>query len=169
MTAELSGIAEDDIRWSFQGNTGIEDTSPDGLISLTGNATETVIAASSTDGSNAVLVAGTWTAVEEHQFSGTAAGRITYDGETPFHAPIDFPVSLTMASGGAKQVGVYIAVNGTVDIRTLQIATVTNAQSSSVPVSWQHTFTSGDFVEVFVENRSDTTNIVASNSVGRTN
>lgn len=169
MTDELSGIARDDVRWSFDGNTGIEDTRPDGLISLTGNATETVISASSTDGSEAVLVAGTWVAEEEHQYSGSTAGRITYNGERDFHAPIDFPISLSMASGGSKQIGCYIAINGAVKLETRQIITATSAQGATAPVSWQHTFAEGDFVELFVENRTDTTNIIVSDSVGRAN
>lgn len=169
MTAELSGITADDFRWLFSGNTGIPDTRPDGLISIVGNATETVIAASSSDGSNAVLMAGTWTLEGDSHFTSTTAGRMTYNGEVDFRAPIDFTTTILMASGGDKQVKVYLCINGTIVVQTGKQGTSSSTKAASITGIWQHTFQTNDYVEVWLENTADTVNIIGQQAVSRVN
>ena len=166
MTDELSGIDDSDIRWVFEGNPGIKDTRPDAHVSLTGNATETVITGQSTDGSTAVLAAGTWTVESSSHFTGTTSGRMTYIGESDFTSPVIFPVTASMASGGSAQISFYLSVNGVVDIKTRQIETVTSAQSATANIAWQRTFQTNDFVELFIENNSSTVNVLVSDANG---
>ena len=139
------------------------------MISIEGNATETVIAASSTDGSNAVKLAGTWTVEKNSHFTGDTTGRITYDGEQPLTSPIDFNPSLIMATGGAKNVAAYLNINGTILTATRVKINVTASAGDVCPIIWQHTFLTTEWVEVWLENQDDTTNIIGQQSVGRTN
>jgi len=158
MTAEISGITTDDIRWAFDLNTGLSDTMPDALLSFKGNATTTVISASSTDGSDAVLVAGTWIEQRKSHFTTTTAGRITYIGERDLTIPID--VIATLDPVADNTLAVYIALNGTaIDATGLgQFVKSTDAETQST--MWQLTLSTNDFLEVFVENQSGTDNII---------
>jgi hypothetical protein len=165
MTAELSGITSDDFRWSFSGNTGIPDTRPDALISINSNATETVISTINTP----VKVTGTWAVEGDSHFTGDTTGRITYNGERDFTGPIDVSVTMLMASGSSKNVSAYIAINGTFEPKTVQKTSVSSSAADSVSIHWQHTFSTNDYIEVFVENNSDTVNIIGEDAVLRVN
>ncbi len=166
---QLENISGDDFRWEFISNTGVADTRPDGLASIIDNATETVIAAPSTDGTNAVLVAGTWTVEGSSHFTVDTAGRITYNGERPFRAPIDATVNVLMASGSTKNVSAYLAINGVVVRATEGKSTPTSSLGDSSICQWQHTFLTGHFVETFLENQSDAVNIIGVSGVIRVN
>lgn len=156
----LVGITAFDIRWEFQGNSVIPDTRPDDLVSIIENATETVIAASSTDGTNAVKMAGVFTVGGESHFEGDTTGRITYIGERPFTTPIDAVMNVIMASGSAKAAAAYICISGTIVRASEGKAAISASTSISAVCQWQHTFVTGDYVELFLENQSDTTNII---------
>jgi hypothetical protein len=170
ITPEGGGLdAQNDIRWEATGNDGIGDTRPDALGSIFANATETVIASLSTDGTNAVLWAGTFTLSGASHFTVSAAGRITYNGERAFTCPIDITVNVLMASGGTKNVSAYLCVNGTIERATEGKAAPTAALGDSCVCQWQHTFLTGHYIEVFLENQSDATNIVGVSGVVRAN
>lgn len=163
--APLSGITTDDIRWKFNSNTGVSDTRPDALISIVGNSTETVISSANAP----VKAAGVWTIDGDSHFTSDTTGRITYNGETNFTGPIDFSTTILMAAGGDKQVTVYVAINGAVVIQTGKQGTASSSKAASITVIWQHEFVTGDYVEVWVENNDDATNIVLQQAVGRIN
>ena len=74
-----------------------------------------------------------------------------------------------MASGGDKQVEVSIAINGASVAATTMQATVSAAKAGSISSIWQHDFVTGDYIEVFVGNLTDTTNIIAQQAVLRIN
>jgi hypothetical protein len=164
---DLQNITTDDIRWSFDNNTPTQDTQPDALTSFSGNATETVIAASSTDGSNAVLVAGTWVEVEVSQFSSTSAGRITYLGQRPLKGPVDASLGLIASGGGSLTAKVYIFKNGSVIAASGIDFAISGSVSASISLPWQITFAQNDYIELFVENQTNTTNIIVDHAVWR--
>jgi hypothetical protein len=166
---ELSGITSKDIRWQFQQNTGIPNTRPDGLIDIVDNALATNITASSTDGTNAVKMAGVWGLEGSSHFTIDTTGRITYIGETEFTAPIDVTVNVLMASGGTKNVSAYLVITGTLERATEGKGTPTSALGDSCICHWQHTFQTNDWVEVWLENQSDAENIVGVSGVLRVN
>lgn len=160
---DLENITIDDIRWLFQNNNPTPDTFPEALLSLTSNATATVIAAANTP----VLVAGTWVVENVSHFSGTTAGRSTYNGERDIAAPITVSLDLEPSSGTNKDLKAYIALNGTVISPTGRLARVDSGNPQSMTTIWQLTLTTTDFIEVFVENTTDTVNILVSGSVER--
>ena len=147
---------DDDTRWSFKGNNPTADTFPDSLISFRGNATETVITTINTP----VLVAGTWSERQTSFFATTAAGRATYLAERPLKAPVDVAVGLISSGGGAIQVTVYLAFDGVVDIESGSDFPISGSVSAEISIPWQTTFNQNGYVEVFVENNTNTTNII---------
>lgn len=161
----LDGITVNDATWLFRNNQNIADSHPDGLLSLQGNATNTVITVTGTP----VLVAGTWVVEGTSQATGTAAGRVTYDGVKDVRWPLAFTVSLRPVSGSNKQLAVYFAKNGTVIANSKRTATVSSGGLASVSGLWQDTFSTGDYIEVFVANDTDTVDILVESAILQVN
>ncbi len=161
----LSGITADDVRWNFLANDNIQDTRPDSLISLNGNITETVISTINTP----VMVMASWSDVRSSQFTNLASGRSTYNGEKNATVPITFSFSLLGASGGDKQATAFIAINGVVISDSKVQLTMNSSKAGAGMCIWQKSLAGNDYIEVFVENNSDTTNIVVSDAVLRIN
>jgi hypothetical protein len=165
----LSGISVNDALWEFDLNDNIADTRPDGLLSMQNNATPTVIAASSSDGSNAVLVAGTWVVERASQTTGTTAGRVTYDGGKDATLPLTASVSVEPASGTNINLSAYIAIGGVVVANSKRSSAASAGSPSSITIPWQESFSTTEFYEVFVENNDNTTNILVSSAISRAN
>lgn len=159
----LSGVTTDDIRWIFTNSNDIKDTQPDGLLSLTANATNTVIPAVNTP----TLVAGTWVVEQVSLFAGTAAGRLTYTGERDLTTPVDITVDMEPVSGTNKDLKVYLAIDGTVVNPTGRLARIDSGNPVSISVAWQLEASTGSFLEVFVENTTDGIDILVSGAVLR--
>ena len=167
MTDLQNLVVNDDVRWFFNDNSPTADTFPDSLSSFRGNVTETVIAASSTDGSNAVLVAGTWVDRGSSLFSVTAAGRTTSLSERPLKAPVTVSAGLISSGGGAIGVTVYLGKGGVVDIASGVDITISGSIAETVTIPWQITYAENEYTEVFVENNTNTTNIIVDNAKNR--
>lgn len=161
----LSGISTNDSLWEFRGNDGIADTRTDGLLSIQGNAVNTVIATQSVG----VLAAGVWKVKLESQTTATTAGRITSDIAKSARLPITASVTLAPASGGAQLMGAAIAINGVVDLDSLRTGSASPGSPASVTAPWQHDFAPDDFVEIFVSNESGTTDVLVSSATFRVN
>ena len=161
----ISGVTVDDIRWNFDGNSDIPDTRPDALLSLTSNATETVISGAGTP----VLAAGTWVIESVSQMSGTTGGRATFDLEKDARLPVDVSATLSMASGGSVQVKVYLALNGSVISAASGEGTASSSASTRISVPWQLLVSANDFVELFVSNEDSTVNVVVTDAILRVN
>ena len=138
------------------GNAIVGDTIPGGLLSLTNNVTETVIAAIDTP----VLVAGTWVVEDSSQFTGTTSGRLTYDDARDLTVDIDISISMEPASGLNKVLRAYVAKNGTIISNSGKSVTADNGDPANIGVSWRLGVSTTDFIEVFVENKTDTINII---------
>ena len=165
--SDLENLTTDDIRWNFQNNNPTQDTQPDALSSFHSNATETVITASSSDGSNAVVIAGTWVFVQASHFTITVGGRFTYIGERVLKGPVDVSVGLISSRGGSIIVEVYIAVNGTPIIDSGIDVSISGSTAANLSIPWQLTLQPGDYVEIVVENQTNTTNVIADHAVLR--
>jgi hypothetical protein len=161
----LAGITTADARWEFLHNDDIKDTRPDALMSMQGNATVTTIAVSGTY----VLVAGTWVDEGSSQFTFTSGGRLTYIGGKDARLPIDFSCSAEPVSGNAKTMAFQLALNGTVIPASKRTGSADAGKPAAVAIPWQVTFTTGDFVEIFVTNDTDAIDVLVSSAVGRVN
>ena len=114
-------------------------------------------------------MAGTWTVEGSSHFTADTTGRITYNGERNFTAPIDVTVNVLMASGSVKNVSAYVVIGGTLIRATEGKATPTSSLGDSCICHWQHNFATNDYVEVWLENQSDTVDIVGVSGVIRVN
>ena len=161
----LSGITSQDALWEFFLNDSIPNTRPDGLLSMQGNATATVIAVAGTP----VLVAGTWVVERVSQFTGTVAGRLTYNGGKGVTVPITASLTVEPASGGATDISVQVAINGVVAAGSKRVGNASAGNPTSITVPWQEQLSTSDFVEVFVANEGGTVNILVSSAVLRIN
>lgn len=153
---DLENITVDDTRWSFQNNTPTRDTFADALLSVRNNVTETVISAANTP----VIVNATWNLDRSSLFTTTTGGRATYEAERDLIAPIDIGAGLISAGGGAIDVTLYIAINGTIVTQSGIKISISGSSAQTLSIPWQELLTEDDFVEVFVENNTNTTNII---------
>ena len=164
--AALAGnIVPDDAGWYFFGNDTITDTRPDALLSSSANALVTTIVSAGVS----VPVNAVFTSHRASQFSNTAAGVSTYIGRKPAIVPITVSASVTTVSGGDKQVGVSIAVNGTVIAPSRTIGTASSTKSAPLTSIWQIVLNPNDTVQAFTSNQTDTTDIVVMDVVLRVN
>ncbi len=161
----LAGITTADARWEFLHNDDIQDTRPDALMSMQGNATVTTIAVAGTY----VLTAGTWADEGASQFTFTTGGRLTYVGGKDARLPIDFSCSAEPVSGNAKTMAFQVAFNGVPIPESKRTGSADAGKPAAVAIPWQLTFSTGDFVEVFVTNDTDTIDVLVSSAVGRVN
>lgn len=161
----LSGITSQDALWEFFLNDSIPNTRPDGLLSMQSNATATVIAFAGTP----VLVAGTWVVERVSQFTGTTAGRLTYNGGKDVTVPLTASLTVEPVSGGATDVSVQVAINGTVVANSKRVGNTSAGNPTSITIPWQEQLSTSDFVEVFVANEGGTVNILVSSAVLRIN
>ena len=153
-----------DVRWASRDNDGIGNSRDDSLISIQSNTSETVIALAGTP----VKMVGTWTDEGSSRFTVTAiGGRMAFAGERPMRLPINATISIVGASGGDKQVSAYIAINGSVVTATKIEATASSSKAGTINLLWQHDFQPNDFVEMFLANESDTTNVIGQSAVAR--
>lgn len=159
----LSGISSDDIRWLFSRNTPIPDTLEDALVSLTSNATETVISTSSTP----VKATGTWVVQRASHFTADTTGKVTYKGERTLTVPVDISTTISAASGSNKDIAIYLAVNGTVISATALSNLVGSGDPRNTGITWQVSLDTDDYLELFVENNTDTVNLIVENAVLR--
>ena len=163
--ARLNNISVDDALWQFFLNDDIADTRPDGLLAMQGNATATVIAASGTY----VLIAGTWTIERTSQFTGTVAGRLTYNGGKDATVPITISVSVEPVSGASKDISIQYAKNGVLVADSQRTSRTSSGSPTSITTPWQDVLSSSDFVEFFVTNDTDTVDVLVSSAILRVN
>ena len=161
----IQNLTTSDIRWSFKNNAGLADTLEDCLLSLSGNTTETVIAAASTP----VLVAGTWVVERESKYTGTTGGRATYNAERAMTTPVEIVATTDSASGSNKDIKIYLALNGSVIANSAKSNRVSAGDPKNTAVIWQLELTENDYLEVYVSNETDTTNLVVRDAVLRVN
>ena len=159
----LATITIFDARWQFFINDQIPDTHQDSLLSLVGNVTATTIPAANTP----VLIAGTWNLEHSSHYTQSAAGRSTYDGLKDTHVDITMSFTAEPVSGTNKIIGFYAAVNGTEISNSEATSNISAGSPKRVTVVWRVAITPGDYIEAFVENETDATDILVSDAVLR--
>ena len=132
-----------------------------GQVYMQGNATATVIASTATP----VLVAGTWTVDLSTNATCTTAGRITYTGTTTQILTINAALSLDPASGANQNLQVYLYKNGSAIAGSRIEAKVSNGDHLAVPLVYQISMATNDYIEIYVQNSTATNNITVSRAV----
>ena len=165
LTNPLTGITTNDNRYEFLGNSGLSNSINDALTYVSGSTAETVI----TTAGVKVKVNNVFTDDTLSRFTSDGAGRLTYIGERSARLPIDVSANVLAAAGGDKQITICIAINGVVLDQTCSTGTASSSKAASVPTMWQHEFKTNDYVEIFVTNETDTTNVIVQQAVMRIN
>lgn len=150
-----TGVQFDDNKALFSSCRGITNSAEIGSYTMINNATVTVISVSGT----AVKILGTTTANPINQKFSHTNNRLTYTGALDRSFIVTVCASANSV-GSAKQVGFYVAKNGTV-IAESEIYVTTNTSSRAEGVALQTILdlSTNDYIEVFVENSTDTGNI----------
>lgn len=158
-----SSLDQKDTKVIANSNTIMDDTVPGGMLYMVNNATVTTIAAIDTP----VLVAGTWTVEFESQFTGTTAGRLTYNDVRTINTPVDVSITVNPAAGTNKNIRAYIAKNGSVVTGSGKSVLTDTGDPATLSLIWQLDLATSDFIEVFIENKTDTTDITVTDIVLR--
>lgn len=152
----VSGITADNNKALWVNNTGTDNSASTALMTMQGNITATSVAASGT----AYKVVGTTTLdpTVSQKFSMPADNRIQYDGA--IQRQFRCTAIATLTSGNNVQVGVYFAKNGSL-ITTSETYTTTdgNGRRENVAIQTVSALVDGDYIEVFVENDTNTSDI----------
>lgn len=150
-----AGVTFSDNKARWIENRGVQNTAAVTSYYMQGNVTATVISVTGTP----VKVAGTTTeSAVSQKFDNTTSNKALYQGAILR----DFKVTvvLTLSSGNGHQVGVYIAKNGTV-LNESETYLTTNASGrlENGVVQVLTALDDTDYIEVFVENNTATTNV----------
>jgi len=153
----LSGVARDDIRWSFRSCKGILNSLRIAEIDLT--VTETVTITSS---GVFVQINGTnWSEEIAESFTTTTGGEITYIGEIDRRIKVQIVASIEKVGGGSDQlemrVGIDTGSGFTTPSRTRSITQ--NTTPTTVISQGSFTISEGDTIAAFVSNNDGTSNI----------
>ncbi len=149
-----SGVTYLDNKVRWEGNKGITNTSEFANYYMTNNATATTIAASNT----AYKISGTTTANSINQKFSHSNNRATYTGQIVRDFEVSAIVSFT--TGNNKVIGLYVAKNGTVITESEMYATASGSgRAESISVQTIVQLQENDYIELFVENETDTTNV----------
>ncbi|PCH98501.1 MAG: hypothetical protein COB84_01940 [Rhodobacteraceae bacterium] len=160
---ETTNITPDDIRWAFDLNSGLADTMPDAMVSLQGNAVETVIASAGV----AVQIPGTWVVERQSLFIALTDGSIQYKGERPLTTPIDFVTTEKSASGTNKDTTTYVALNGSIITNSGRSNEVGQNNPQPNAGIWQLTLVKDDILTLWHANNTDTVNLVVVDGISR--
>lgn len=151
----ITGVQHDDTEALFEANVGISNSTNVAFYTMQGNATATTIAAIATP----VKVAGTTTASSITQgFDTATTNRAEYVREVAR----TFRVTATVTVSGAtnKEVGVFIAKNGTVDTTTRGGgSTGSGGRADGVVSQGVFDMSDTDYLEVWIENADSTDNL----------
>lgn len=138
---------------------------PNAIISMQGNAVNTVIATQSVF----VKVAGVFITTRVTDMTHDGTGKLTYTAADDANAGIMFNLTIDPVAAIDIEVSAQIAINGTLvpgsNITTLARSGVKTA----LQCIWKPTLSQNDFVEIFVANETDTTDLLISSGIGQVN
>lgn len=161
----LENITRDDVRWFFEGNNPIEDTREVALASLENNVLVTTISAPNTpvkvNGGTAFVNA------DSSFFTISNTGTITYIGARPFRAIVDISTSISAETGVNKDITVYLALDGSVISGSGSVNRVDSNDRKNTTIVWELELVNGNTLDVFVENNSDSINLIATSVTHR--
>lgn len=150
----IAGVTSSNNKANFQNCKGIQNSREIAQYYVNGNATATVIGATGTP----VKIVATTNASSITQKFTITNNRATYTGSLTRLFKITTTLSLT--SGNNNQIGVYIAKNG-VELSESEMYVTANGSGRAENITSQTIveLATNNYIEVFVENNTATTNI----------
>ena len=147
---------------NFKSLLGVGTNSARGMAYMQANATATVIASQDVP----VLVAGTWLSGAAESFSISAAGRLTYTGLSAQVFDVDAVISVNAASG-SPDASLLIAKNGTVIAATKIGNRLESTHDHNLSTLWNLSLSTNDYIEIFIENNTNTVDFTVTRAVLR--
>lgn len=128
---------------------------------LDGNSTATSISGSGSGNEVRINTGGAWSDVAglSNNFSADVNGRITYDGTKDIFALVSFNFTISQSTGAAKIYTFQVAVNGSVIPSSLMEVRTDGTDQTFISGHSIVNLTDGDFVEIFVRNDTDTSDV----------
>jgi len=162
---EAGSKTQTDPDWRFDLNGQLADSAVKGSAFFNGNATPTVITTVNTP----VKVTGTTTAGELERFTHNTDGTLTYIGGRDITLRVEGRATIKIEpSLEDKNIAFYIAVNDTIVASTIidqNVSSVFQTPTSPEFIAVDNLILSnGDTIKLFIENRSDSTNITVTSS-----
>lgn len=159
----LQNITHCDLRWDFKSNVGkpeISDTSPDAILYIAdGDESSTTISAIDTP----TVISGTWTESEVCRFTTDSSGKVTYTGLDNVLLFVTSKFLLDPASGSNRTYWGYIRLNGTdLDLVSRDVISADAANPGKMILETEIEFSTGDYIEVVVENKTNSVDCTAS-------
>jgi len=149
----LDGLSPADVNWKMGSNTGVRQSRVVGAVFLASPDTTTINA---TD--TPVKIIGTTVGADLNERFAGGTARLTYTGLEP--ALVNATVNFTIDSGNNVALNFYLAKNGTVQTETKQrVKLGTGGGERSASVIGILEMTTDDYIEVFVENTTDTSDV----------
>lgn len=150
----LPSIDHTDNKALFNNNVGITNSADVSQYYMNGNATATVV---SVVGTTYKVLGATTSASVTSKFTNTD-NRATYVGSLDRFFKVT--TTLSMNSGNNNQIGIYIAKNGVVLPESeIYITTNSGGRAEAAVVQTLVQLTTNDYIEIFVENDTSTSNI----------
>lgn len=125
------------------------------LLSLQGNSNQTVITAINTP----VLANATWVSEAATNATAATSGRITYTSAQSIKASINLDVKIKAVSGSINAT-VSLAKNGTVVANSGRKIAITTTSESYTNIAWASDMAVNDYFEVWLENNTDSSNLI---------
>ena len=132
-----------------------------GQVTIHGNATNTVIAATNTP----VLVAGTWVAGTVSNFTATTGGKLTYTGTPTYVVGAVASVTLRPVSASNQTLTVQLAKNGTVISAAKITRIVSFGATANVSLNYNVSMATNDYLELYVSNGTSTDDILVTDAL----
>ena len=166
-TNPLSGVAVNDIRLFFAGNTGNISNSRNACDMFLTGGSETITTGIAGDWQEiGIPSVATWDSDIQDRFTVGTNGVMTYIGEEDIEAQLEGRATVEKVGGGSDILEVRFAVNwnGTVSDGGLakSRAQTQNTDPTTVPIGALTSLSNGDNVRVIFSNTTGTSNIIAS-------
>ena len=146
----------------FKSQLGAGLNSARGMAYMQGNTTVTDIVTQNVP----VLIAGTWLSGAAESFSVSAAGRLTYTGLSAQVFDVDAVVSINAASG-SPDASLIIAKNGILIAATRISDRLQNTHPIHLSTLWSLSLSPNDYIELFIENNTNTVDATITRAVLR--
>jgi len=166
-TSPLSGVEVNDVRMSFNDNSGLSNSRNAADIFLTGGS-ETITTGSAGDWQEIGVPSGgaSWSSDVADRFTIGTDGVLTYIGERDIEARISGRATVEKVGGGANVIEVRLSINwnGSSSDGGLEKsrAQTQNPDPTTVPIGALVTLSQNDNIRAIFSNVSGTSNIVAS-------
>lgn len=162
----LTGITPDDAQWEFSLNEDIADTRPDGLLSVDGPITVTITTINTPV---KIGVATDWVIERVSQMTGSDSGTLTYDGSKDVAMPMTGNIAAEPVTGTNLDYTFYWAIDGVIIPNSAAVTTVSSGGPKNTAILWQELIESGQTLELWVENNTNTADLVVNSGILRVN